>query len=152
MRHEQAAVHAAEGYARSTGRVGCVLVTSGPGATNAVTGIADAMLDPIPLAVLTGQVPTHLIGNDAFQEADTTGITRPVTKHNYLVTDVDQMAATIHDAFYVARLAALALLLLICPRIRSRPKPAFMKNHGPAPSHLSPKLDPRQRPLPRRWP
>ena len=103
VRHEQAAVHAAEGYARSTGKVGCVLVTSGPGATNAVTGIADAMLDSIPLVVLTGQVPTHLIGNDAFQEADTTGITRPVTKHNYLVTDVDLMAETIHDAFYVAR-------------------------------------------------
>ena len=103
VRHEQAAVHAAEGYARSTGKVGCVLVTSGPGATNAVTGIADAMLDSIPLVVLTGQVPTHLIGNDAFQEADTTGITRPVTKHNYLVTSADRMAETIHDAFYVAR-------------------------------------------------
>ena len=103
VRHEQAAVHAAEGYARSTGKVGCVLVTSGPGATNVVTGIADAMLDSIPLVVLTGQVPTHLIGNDAFQEADTTGITRPVTKHNYLVTSADRMAETIHDAFYVAR-------------------------------------------------
>ncbi len=103
VRHEQAAVHAAEGYARSTGKVGCVLVTSGPGATNAVTGICDALMDSIPLVVLTGQVPTHLIGNDAFQEADTTGITRPVTKHNYLVTSADRMAATIHDAFYVAR-------------------------------------------------
>lgn len=103
VRHEQAAVHAAEGYARSTGKVGCVLVTSGPGATNAVTGICDALMDSIPLVVLTGQVPTHLIGNDAFQEADTTGITRPVTKHNYLVTSADKMAETIHDAFYVAR-------------------------------------------------
>ncbi len=85
VRHEQAAVHAAEGYARSTGRVGCVLVTSGPGATNAVTGLVDALMDSIPVVCLTGQVPTHLIGNDAFQEADTTGITRPATKHNYLV-------------------------------------------------------------------
>ena len=103
VRHEQAAVHAAEGYARSTGKVGCVLVTSGPGATNAVTGICDALMDSIPLVVLTGQVPTHLIGNDAFQEADTTGITRPVTKHNYLVTQADKIADIIHDAFYVAR-------------------------------------------------
>jgi len=85
VRHEQAAVHAAEGYARSTGRVGVVLVTSGPGATNAVTGLTDALMDSIPIVCLTGQVPTHLIGNDAFQEADTTGITRPATKHNYLV-------------------------------------------------------------------
>src|SRR5271157_2796427 len=85
VRHEQGAVHAAEGYARSTGKVGCVLVTSGPGATNAVTGLTDALMDSIPVVCLTGQVPTHLIGNDAFQEADTTGITRPATKHNYLV-------------------------------------------------------------------
>ena len=85
VRHEQAAVHAAEGYARSTGRVGVVLVTSGPGATNAVTGLVDALMDSVPVVCLTGQVPTHLIGNDAFQEADTTGITRPATKHNYLV-------------------------------------------------------------------
>ena len=85
VRHEQAAVHAAEGYARSTGRVGVVLVTSGPGATNAVTGLLDALMDSVPVVCLTGQVPTHLIGNDAFQEADTTGITRPATKHNYLV-------------------------------------------------------------------
>ena len=103
VRHEQAAVHAAEGYARSTGKVGCVLVTSGPGATNAVTGLLDAMCDSVPLVCLTGQVPTHLIGNDAFQEADTTGITRPCTKHNYLVRDVDKLARTMHEAFYVAR-------------------------------------------------
>ena len=88
VRHEQAAVHAAEGYARSTGKVGVVLVTSGPGATNAVTGLVDALMDSIPVVCLTGQVPTHLIGNDAFQEADTTGITRPATKHNYLVKDI----------------------------------------------------------------
>jgi acetolactate synthase I/II/III large subunit len=102
VRHEQAAVHAAEGYARSTGRVGCVLVTSGPGATNAVTGLTDALMDSIPLVCLTGQVPTHLIGNDAFQEADTTGITRPCTKHNYLVKSVDDLARVMHEAFYVA--------------------------------------------------
>src|SRR5687767_13908909 len=87
VRHEQGAVHAAEGYARSTGKVGCVLVTSGPGATNAVTGLTDALMDSIPLVCITGQVPTHLIGNDAFQECDTVGITRPCTKHNWLVRD-----------------------------------------------------------------
>ena len=103
VRHEQAAVHAAEGYARSTGRVGCVLVTSGPGATNAVTGLVDALMDSVPLVCLTGQVPTHLIGNDAFQEADTTGITRPATKHNYLVKRSEDLARVVHEAFYVAR-------------------------------------------------
>src|ERR1043166_1322491 len=103
VRHEQAAVHAAEGYARTTGRVGVVLVTSGPGATNAVTGLTDALMDSIPIVCLTGQVPTHLIGNDAFQEADTTGITRSCTKHNYLVKDVNALARTLHEAFYVAR-------------------------------------------------
>src|SRR5690349_24219911 len=103
VRHEQGAVHAAEGYARSTGRVGVVLVTSGPGATNAVTGLTDALMDSVPVVCLTGQVPTHLIGNDAFQEADTTGITRPCTKHNYLVKAVGDLARTVHEAFYVAR-------------------------------------------------
>src|SRR5512134_455113 len=103
VRHEQAAVHAAEGYARSTGKVGAVLVTSGPGATNAVTGLTDALMDSIPIVCLTGQVPTHLIGNDAFQEADTTGITRACTKHNYLVKNIDDLALTLHEAFYVAR-------------------------------------------------
>src|SRR5271168_3341457 len=103
VRHEQAAVHAAEGYARSTGKVGAVLVTSGPGATNAVTGLTDALMDSIPIVCLTGQVPTHLIGNDAFQEADTTGITRPCTKHNYLVKRSEDLARTVHEAFYVAR-------------------------------------------------
>jgi len=103
VRHEQAAVHAAEGYARSTGRVGVVLVTSGPGATNAVTGLVDALMDSIPIVCLTGQVPTHLIGNDAFQEADTTGITRPATKHNYLVKRGEDLARVVHEAFYVAR-------------------------------------------------
>ncbi|HET6606812.1 MAG TPA: acetolactate synthase 3 large subunit [Rhodopila sp.] len=102
VRHEQGAVHAAEGYARSTGKVGVVLVTSGPGATNAVTGLVDALMDSIPIVCLTGQVPTHLIGNDAFQEADTTGITRPATKHNYLVKRSGDLARTVHEAFYVA--------------------------------------------------
>ena len=95
VRHEQAAVHAAEGYARSTGKVGVVLVTSGPGATNTVTGLTDALMDSIPVVCLTGQVPTHLIGNDAFQEADTVGITRPCTKHNYLVKDVHKLSRTL---------------------------------------------------------
>src|SRR5579883_387217 len=102
VRHEQGAVHAAEGYARSTGKVGCVLVTSGPGATNTVTGLTDALMDSIPIVCITGQVPTHLIGTDAFQECDTVGITRSCTKHNYLVKDVGDLAAVIHEAFYVA--------------------------------------------------
>ncbi len=102
VRHEQGAVHAAEGYARSTGKPGVVLVTSGPGATNAVTGLTDALMDSIPLVVITGQVATHLIGNDAFQECDTVGITRPCTKHNWLVRDVRDLARVIHEAFYIA--------------------------------------------------
>src|SRR5947199_7924701 len=101
VRHEQGAVHAAEGYARSTGKVGCVLVTSGPGATNAVTGLTDALMDSTPLVCLTGQVPTHLIGNDAFQECDTVGITRPCTKHNYLVKNVSDLPRVLHEAVHV---------------------------------------------------
>ncbi len=103
VRQEGGAVHAAEGYARSTGKTGCVLVTSGPGATNAVTGLTDALMDSIPIVCLTGQVATHLIGNDAFQEADTTGITRPCTKHNYLVKNVNDVSRVVHEAFYVAK-------------------------------------------------
>jgi acetolactate synthase-1/2/3 large subunit len=102
VRHEQGAGHAAEGYARSTGKPGVVLVTSGPGATNMVTPLTDALMDSIPIVCFTGQVPTHLIGNDAFQEADTVGITRPCTKHNWLVRDVNDLARVIHEAFYVA--------------------------------------------------
>ena len=102
VRHEQGAAHAAEGYARSTGKCGVLLVTSGPGATNAVTGLADAMMDSIPLVCITGQVPTHLIGSDAFQECDTVGITRACTKHNFLVKDVGDLARVLHDAFYIA--------------------------------------------------
>ena len=102
VRHEQGATHAAEGYARSTGKCGVVLVTSGPGATNAVTGIVDALMDSIPLVVITGQVATHLIGTDAFQECDTIGITRPCTKHNYLVKSVEDLPRIIHEAFHIA--------------------------------------------------
>jgi len=102
VRHEQGATHAAEGYARSTGKPGVVLVTSGPGATNAVTGLTDALMDSIPLVVLTGQVATHLIGTDAFQEADTVGITRACTKHNWLVKDVNELSRTLHEAFQIA--------------------------------------------------
>src|SRR5580700_11175518 len=102
VRHEQGAVHAAEGYARSTGKPGVVLVTSGPGATNAVTGLTDALMDSIPIVAITGQVPTHLIGTDAFQECDTVGITRPCTKDNWLVRDVNDLARTLHEAFQIA--------------------------------------------------
>lgn len=102
VRHEQGATHAAEGYARSTGKVGVVLVTSGPGATNAVTGLTDALMDSIPMVCISGQVATHLIGNDAFQECDTVGITRPCTKHNYLVKDINDLSRILHEAFYVA--------------------------------------------------
>jgi acetolactate synthase I/II/III large subunit len=102
VRHEQGAVHAAEGYARSSGKVGCVLVTSGPGATNAVTGLTDAMMDSVPIVCITGQVPTHLIGSDAFQECDTVGITRHCTKHNYLVKSIEELPRILHEAFYVA--------------------------------------------------
>ena len=103
VRQEGGAVHAAEGYARSTGKVGVVLVTSGPGATNAVTGLADALMDSIPLVCITGQVPTHLIGNDAFQECDTVGITRPCTKHNWLVKRIEDLPRVLHEAFHVAK-------------------------------------------------
>jgi acetolactate synthase I/II/III large subunit len=103
VRHEQGAVHAAEGYARSSGKVGVVLVTSGPGATNAVTGLTDALMDSIPVVCITGQVPTHLIGSDAFQECDTVGITRHCTKHNYLVKRIEDLPRILHEAFYVAQ-------------------------------------------------
>ncbi|HYS77537.1 MAG TPA: thiamine pyrophosphate-binding protein, partial [Candidatus Dormibacteraeota bacterium] len=103
VRHEQGAVHAAEGYARSSGRVGVVMVTSGPGATNCVTGLTNALMDSTPIVCITGQVPTHLIGNDAFQEADVVGITRPCTKYNYLVKDVRDLARVVKEAFFLAR-------------------------------------------------
>ena len=116
VRHEQAAVHAADGYARATGKVGVVIVTSGPGATNTVTGIATAFMDSIPVVIMTGQVPTLLIGNDAFQEADIIGITRPCTKHNYLAKDVKDLARTIKEAFYVARSGRPGPVLIDLPK------------------------------------
>jgi acetolactate synthase-1/2/3 large subunit len=128
VRHEQGAVHAAEGYARSTGKVGCVLVTSGPGATNAVTGLTDALMDSIPLVVITGQVPTHLIGNDAFQECDTVGITRPCTKHNYLVKNVADLSRVLHEAFYVAAHGRPGPVVVDIPKDVQFAKGAY---HGP---------------------
>ena len=116
VRHEQGAAHAAEGYARSSNKVGVLFVTSGPGATNAVTGLADAMLDSIPVVCITGQVPTFMIGTDAFQEADTTGITRACTKHNYLVKDASNLADVIHEAFYVARSGRPGPVLVDLPK------------------------------------
>ncbi len=132
VRHEQGAVHAAEGYARSTGRPGVVLVTSGPGATNAVTGLTDALMDSIPIVCLTGQVATHMIGNDAFQEADTVGITRPCTKHNYLVKDINDLARVLHEAFYVATTGRPGPVVVDLPKdIQLAPGPYV----GPGTSH-----------------
>src|SRR3989338_10003912 len=125
VRHEQWATHAAEGYAKATGKTGVVLVTSGPGATNTVTGIADAYMDSIPIVVLTGQVPLKLIGNDAFQEADIVGITRAVTKHNYLVQDVRDLAATVKEAFYIASTGRPGPVLIDLPKDVMAQKTAF---------------------------
>ena len=116
VRHEQGAVHAAEGYARATGKPGVVLVTSGPGATNAVTGLTDALMDSIPIIVLTGQVPTFMIGSDAFQEADTVGITRPCTKHNWLVKETDHLSGVMHEAFHVATSGRPGPVLIDIPK------------------------------------
>ena len=125
VRHEQGAVHAADGYARATGKVGVCLVTSGPGATNTVTGIATAYMDSIPIVVITGQVPTRLIGNDAFQEVDIVGITRPCTKHNYLVKDVKDLAKTIKEAFHIARSGRPGPVLIDLPKDVSIGKTVF---------------------------
>jgi acetolactate synthase I/II/III large subunit len=125
VRHEQGAVHAADGYARASGRVGVCLVTSGPGATNTITGIATASMDSIPLVVFTGQVPTPLIGNDAFQEVDIVGISRPCTKHNYLVKDVTRLAATIKEAFYLARSGRPGPVLVDLPKDVMQAKALF---------------------------
>ena len=143
VRHEQAAVHAAEGYARSTGRVGVVLVTSGPGATNAVTGLVDALMDSIPIVCLTGQVPTHLIGNDAFQEADTTGITRPATKHNYLVKRGEDLARVVHEAFYVARSGRPGPVVIDLPKDIVINKAPYTEATGQHPSYR-PRTEPDQ--------
>jgi len=126
VRHEQAAVHAADGYARATGKVGCCLVTSGPGATNTVTGIATAYCDSIPLVVFTGQVPSRLIGNDAFQEVDIVGITRPCTKHNFLVKDVSQLAKVIRQAFHIARSGRPGPVLVDLPKDVTTQKTEFI--------------------------
>jgi acetolactate synthase I/II/III large subunit len=138
VRHEQGAVHAAEGYARSTGKVGCVLVTSGPGATNAVTGLTDALMDSIPLVCLTGQVPTHLIGNDAFQECDTVGITRPCTKYNYLVKSIADLPRALHEAFHIAKSGRPGPVVVDIPKdiqfakgLYSRPKDFLHKGYRP---------------------
>ena len=146
VRHEQGAVHAAEGYARSTGKVGVVLVTSGPGATNAVTGLTDAMMDSIPIVCLSGQVPTHMIGNDAFQEADTVGITRPCTKHNYLVKDVAKLANTIHEAFYVARSGRPGPVVVDIPKDIQIAKGPYVAKHKVSRKSYQPrtKADPKQ--------
>ena len=137
-RHEQGAVHAAEGYAKASGKPGIALVTSGPGATNAVTGIADAYMDSVPIVVFTGQVPLKLIGNDAFQEADIVGITRPITKHNYLVRDVNELAKTIKEAFYVATTGRPGPVLVDLPKdvMASKaqfdyPKKVSMRSYNP---------------------
>ena len=116
VRHEQGAGHAAEGYARSSGKPGVVLVTSGPGATNVVTALTDAYMDSVPLVCISGQVPTHLIGTDAFQECDTTGITRPCTKHNWLVKDIKDLSKTIHEAFRVATTGRPGPVLVDIPK------------------------------------
>ena len=116
VRHEQGAVHAADGYARASGRVGVCLVTSGPGATNTVTGISSAYMDSVPLVIFTGQVNTRLIGNDAFQEVDIVGITRPCTKHNYLIKDVKDLARTVKEAFYIARSGRPGPVLVDLPK------------------------------------
>jgi acetolactate synthase-1/2/3 large subunit len=141
VRHEQGAVHAAEGYARSTGKVGTVLVTSGPGATNAVTGLTDALCDSIPLVVITGQVPTHLIGNDAFQECDTVGITRPCTKYNYLVKNVDDLPRVLHEAFHIAASGRPGPVVVDIPKDIQFAKGAYFKPTEFQHKGYRPKLD-----------
>ncbi len=140
VRHEQGATHAAEGYARSTGKPGVVLVTSGPGATNAVTGLTDALMDSIPIIVLTGQVPTFMIGNDAFQEADTVGITRPCTKHNWLVKDTDRLAQTIHEAFHVATHGRPGPVLVDIPKDVQFAKGDYIPPEKASKGHYQPKV------------
>src|SRR5438067_13834449 len=138
VRHQQGAAHAAEGYARSTGKVGVLLVTSGPGATNAITGLTDALMDSIPLVCLTGQVPTHLIGSDAFQECDTVGITRPCTKYNYLVKTIADLPRALHEAFHIAKSGRPGPVVVDIPKdiqfakgLYSRPKDFQHKGYQP---------------------
>ncbi len=139
VRHEQGAVHAAEGYARSTGKPGVVLVTSGPGATNAVTGLTDALMDSIPIVVFTGQVPTFMIGSDAFQEADTVGITRPCTKHNWLVKDTNTLSGVIHEAFHVATSGRPGPVLVDIPKDVQFATGTYTKP-SPTASHYQPRV------------
>ncbi len=141
VRHEQGAVHAAEGYARSTGKPGVVLVTSGPGATNAVTGLVDALMDSIPLVVLTGQVPTFMIGTDGFQEADTVGITRPCTKHNWLVKDTAKLSETIHQAFHVATHGRPGPVLIDIPKDVQFATAVYTPKDMSRVSHYQPKTE-----------
>lgn len=140
VRHEQGAVHMAEGYARSTGKPGVVLVTSGPGATNAVTGLTDALMDSIPLVVLSGQVPTFMIGTDGFQEADTVGITRPCTKHNWLVKDTDRLAETIHQAFHIATAGRPGPVLVDIPKDVQFATGTYQEPRTARVSHYQPKV------------
>ena len=139
VRHEQGAVHAAEGYARSTGKPGVALVTSGPGATNAVTGLTDALMDSIPIIVLTGQVPTFMIGSDAFQEADTVGITRPCTKHNWLVKDTAELSGIIHQAFHVATAGRPGPVLVDIPKDVQFASAEYMTKNKVNTNHYQPR-------------
>ena len=142
VRHEQGAIHAAEGYSRSTGKPGVALVTSGPGATNSVTGLTDALMDSIPIIVLTGQVPTFMIGNDAFQEADTVGITRPCTKHNWLVKDTNILGKTIHEAFYVSTNGRPGPVLVDIPKDVQFATGSYLKKKDFSPKRYKPKTVP----------
>ena len=147
VRHEQAAVHAADGYARASGKVGVCLVTSGPGATNTVTGIASAHMDSIPLVVFTGQVPTPLIGNDAFQEVDIVGITRPCTKHNYLVKNVDDLAKIVKEAFYIAKSGRPGPVLIDLPKDIVNAKTTYKKPETPKMKSYNPTYNPNAKQL-----
>ncbi len=142
VRHEQGAIHAAEGYSRSTGKPGVALVTSGPGATNSVTGLTDALMDSIPIIVLTGQVPTFMIGNDAFQEADTVGITRPCTKHNWLVKDTNLLGKIIHEAFYVSTNGRPGPVLVDIPKDVQFASGSYTKKKDFLPKRYTPKIKP----------
>src|SRR5437868_1148722 len=148
VRHEQGAVHAAEGYARSTGKPGVVLVTSGPGATNVVTGLTDALMDSVPLVVITGQVATHLIGNDAFQECDTVGITRPCTKHNWLVRDVRDLPRVLHEAFHIATTGRPGPVVVDIPKdVQFKRAPYAGPDANPPRPSYRPKIEPDEAPI-----
>ena len=141
VRHEQGAAHAAEGYARSSGKVGVLLVTSGPGATNTITGLTDALMDSIPLVCITGQVPTHLIGSDAFQECDTVGITRHCTKHNYLVKNIEDLPRVLHEAFYVASTGRPGPVVIDIPKDVQFARGAYTPPRNAQHKTYQPKLD-----------